>query len=211
MEESTTKEKILKSVRNALINKTDNPFKNVDFSGELFHAQKEVPEVEFALNLNEAGGTFIYCDNEKDFLNNLQALMLQEGWKMLTSTDDQLINLLNGGGIQTQTPEKKIGFDVTITRCEYLVSRFGSVMVSSRIAGRNLLVAADTHVVFAKASQVVRELKDALSAIRLKYNGRIPSQITLITGPSRTADIEKTLIMGAHGAKNLIVFMIDDI
>ncbi len=211
MEESTTKEKILKSVRNALINKTDSPFKNVDFSGELFHAQKEVPEVEFALNLNEAGGTFIYCDNEKDFLNNLQALILQQGWQVLTSTDHQLINLLNGGGIKTNTPEKKIGFDASITRCEFLVSRFGSVVVSSQLAARNMFVAADTHIVVAKASQVVRELKDALSAIRIKYNGRLPSQITLITGPSRTADIEKTLIIGAHGAKNLIVFMIDDI
>jgi len=211
MEESTTKEKILKSVRNALINKTDNPFKNVDFSSELFYAQKEVPEVQFALNLNEAGGTFIYCDNEKDFLINLQALMLQQGWKVLTSSDEQLINLLNRGGIATTLPDAKIGFEVSITGCEYLVSRFGSVMVSSRTAGRNMFVAADTHVVIAKASQVVRELKDALTAIRVKYGGRIPSQITLITGPSRTADIEKTLVMGAHGSKNLVVFMIDDI
>lgn len=34
--------------------------------------------------------------------------------------------------------------------------------------------------------------------------------ISLISGPSRTADIEKTLVMGAHGPKELYVFLIDD-
>jgi L-lactate dehydrogenase complex protein LldG len=34
--------------------------------------------------------------------------------------------------------------------------------------------------------------------------------ISVITGPSRTADIEKTLVMGAHGPKNIFVFFIDD-
>jgi L-lactate dehydrogenase complex protein LldG len=210
MEESTTKEKILKSVRNALINKTDNPFKNIDFNSDLFKAQKEVPEVEFALKLNESGGTFFYCENEVSFIENLQALMAQQGWEELTSSDTQLINLLSGAGVTISTPDKKVGFNVSITRCEFLISRFGSVMVSSALAGRNLYVGAETHLVVAKASQVVREIKDSLSALKIKYAGQFPSQVTMITGPSRTADIEKTLIMGAHGSKNLVVFMIDD-
>lgn len=39
----------------------------------------------------------------------------------------------------------------------------------------------------------------------------MPSMVTLITGPSRTADIEKTLVMGAHGPKELYVFLLEDI
>ena len=57
--------------------------------------------------------------------------------------------------------------------------------------------------------QLVDDLKQALKLIRLKYD-TIPSMISLITGPSRTADIEKTLVMGAHGPKELYVFLIDD-
>ena len=72
------------------------------------------------------------------------------------------------------------------------------------------MVYPETHLVVAKASQVVAELKDALVGIKMKYQDNFPSQITTITGPSRTADIEKTLVMGAHGPKNLYVFMIDD-
>ncbi len=74
-----------------------------------------------------------------------------------------------------------------------------------------MFVFPETHIVIAKASHVVDELKDALNGMKTKYAGNFPSQITVITGPSRTADIEKTLVMGAHGPKALYVLMIDDL
>jgi len=103
--------------------------------------------------------------------------------------------------------EQKIG----ITRCEYLISRFGSVMVSSAImSGRRMFVFPEVHIIVASVSQVVPELKDALEGMTQIYRDNFPSQVTVITGPSRTADIEKTLVMGAHGPKELYVFMVDD-
>ena len=63
------------------------------------------------------------------------------------------------------------------------------------------------HVVIADQSQLVDYLENAYSSIRKKYRGELPSQVTIITGPSRTADIEKTLILGAHGPKELHVFL----
>ena len=53
-------------------------------------------------------------------------------------------------------------------------------------------------------------MKEGLSKLKKKYNGKLPSMISTITGPSRTADIEKTLVMGAHGPKEVYVFLIDD-
>jgi L-lactate dehydrogenase complex protein LldG len=53
------------------------------------------------------------------------------------------------------------------------------------------------------------DLKDGFSLIRKKYSETIPSSLVCITGPSRTADIEKTLVLGAHGPKRLLVFFID--
>jgi L-lactate dehydrogenase complex protein LldG len=210
MEESTTKEKILKSVRNALINKSDNPFKNTDFSSSVFHAQKEGPEVEFALNLNDNGGTFIYCDNEKGFTDNLKSLMDQQGWTQLASTNTQLNTLLSTAGILAMPPDKNLGFQVSITGCDFLISRFGSILVSSKLADRNLFVGAHTHLVVANASQVKSEIKEALSALKAKYSTSLPSQIIMITGTGRATTFTKTLPFGALGSKNLIVFMIDD-
>ncbi len=212
MKESTSKEKALKKVRNALINKLENPFKNVDFTTQVFQNQPEVPEVEFATKLVESGGTFIYCENEFDLGNQLLDLINHKGWENIFCTDKGLSGLISNSGISFYDNfENFNSVKVGITTCDFLVSRFGSVMVSSGLGlGRRVFVYPEIHLVVAKASQVVPELKDALLGIKKKYPENLPSQITTITGPSRTADIEKTLVMGAHGPKQLYVFMIDD-
>jgi L-lactate dehydrogenase complex protein LldG len=50
-----------------------------------------------------------------------------------------------------------------------------------------------------------------MAFITKKYGNKLPSMISMITGASRTADIEKTLVMGAHGPKELVLFLIDDV
>ncbi|HXC05957.1 MAG TPA: LUD domain-containing protein, partial [Bacteroidia bacterium] len=73
-----------------------------------------------------------------------------------------------------------------------------------------LLVLPNYHIVVAYTSQLVLHLKDALKGIKDKYGAQPPSMITAIAGPSRTADIEKTLVQGAHGPKEIYVMLIDD-
>jgi L-lactate dehydrogenase complex protein LldG len=48
-----------------------------------------------------------------------------------------------------------------------------------------------------------------MSLLRKRYDGHWPSQLSVISGPSRTADIEKILVMGAHGPKRLVLFFAD--
>ena len=59
-------------------------------------------------------------------------------------------------------------------------------------------------------SQIFYDIGDALEFVKELYAPGFPSMVSLVTGPSRTADIEKTLVMGAHGPKELIVFLVDD-
>jgi L-lactate dehydrogenase complex protein LldG len=213
MEDSTTKEKILKEVRNALISKLENPFKDVDFSKSVYHEMEEVPEVMFALNLNQVGGVFVYCENENTFAAYLNNLMLQKKWESVFTQDEVLFDLLASENIPVENdPELFTEQKAGITRCDFLVARFGSVVVSSGLnSGRRAFAFPEIHLVFAKASQVVKEIKVALVGLKKKYADSFPSQVTLVTGPSRTADIEKTLVMGAHGPRELYVFMIDDL
>jgi L-lactate dehydrogenase complex protein LldG len=65
------------------------------------------------------------------------------------------------------------------------------------------------HICIAYTSQLVYDIKDALLKAREKYSGNLPSLITFATGPSRTADIEKTLVVGIHGPKEVYVFLVD--
>jgi len=100
---------------------------------------------------------------------------------------------------------------VGLTTCEALVARLGNVIVSSAIgSGRRLFVAPTYHLIIARTSQVVPDLKDAFMLIREKYGNKIPSMIASWAGPSRTADIEKTLVTPAHGPEEIHVFLIDD-
>jgi L-lactate dehydrogenase complex protein LldG len=56
---------------------------------------------------------------------------------------------------------------------------------------------------------LVYDIKDALQLMKEKYNGNLPSLVTLATGPSRTADIEKTLVVGVHGPKEVFCFLVE--
>ncbi len=212
MDETTTKEKILKRVRDALISKNENPFKDVDFTSPVFHAMEEEKEVAFARKLMEMGGTFVYCENEKALGENLLVLLEQKKWKNYFVVDKKLELLLQSLDVPYCAEQTKFNdMYAGITRCEYLIARFGSVLVSSGLgSGRRMFVFPESHIVVAYTSQVVSELQEALAGMRKRYQERFPSQMTVITGPSRTADIEKTLVMGAHGPRELYVFVVDD-
>jgi L-lactate dehydrogenase complex protein LldG len=56
---------------------------------------------------------------------------------------------------------------------------------------------------------LVYDIREGLEFLQDKYKNGLPSLITLATGPSRTADIEKTLVVGVHGPKEVYVFLID--
>jgi L-lactate dehydrogenase complex protein LldG len=99
--------------------------------------------------------------------------------------------------------------DAGVTACEALVAQTGSVLVSSATCGgRALSVLPHVHVVVATADQVVPTLGDALALARERHAGQSPSMLSFITGPSRTGDIERILVLGAHGPKELVILLV---
>ncbi len=81
--------------------------------------------------------------------------------------------------------------------------------MSTAQTGRTTSVYAPVHICIAYAKQLVYDIKEALRVLKEKYDGHIPSSITFATGPSRTADIEKTLVVGVHGPKEVYLFLVD--
>jgi L-lactate dehydrogenase complex protein LldG len=97
-----------------------------------------------------------------------------------------------------------------LTGCEFLVARTGSIVLSAaQSMGRTASVYAPIHICIAFSNQLVYEVKDALTLTKEKYKENLPSLITFATGPSRTADIEKTLVVGVHGPKEVYCFLVD--
>jgi L-lactate dehydrogenase complex protein LldG len=99
--------------------------------------------------------------------------------------------------------------DVGITECDALIAQTGSVMLSSRRAGgRALSILPPHHVVLARRDQLVPDLPAAFELLKAEYRDNLPSMISFITGPSRTGDIERRLVLGAHGPKRLTVLCV---
>jgi L-lactate dehydrogenase complex protein LldG len=125
---------------------------------------------------------------------------------------DQIVPAL---GLETQYTEERPDSrslekcSVGITACDALIAQTGSILLPARSAGgRALSVLPPHHLVIAQADQLVPDLPAAFELLSARYVKNYPSFITLITGPSRTGDIERILVLGAHGPKNLTVILI---
>lgn len=212
MDETTSREKILKKVRNALISKLENPYQYTDFESSVYKKMDDSLDIIFAEEFNKASGKFIYCESFKEFLKNLSILISENKWESIFCREENLFDQLKSENIPFKHSEADFKETlVGLSSCEALISRLGSIMVSSRQSGgRRINAYPEIHLVFAYTSQLVPDIKDGIKVLQEKYKKKLPSLTTLITGPSRTADIEKTLVMGAHGPKELYLFFIDD-
>jgi L-lactate dehydrogenase complex protein LldG len=213
MEESTPREKILKKVRAALINKSRVEPGAIDFESNIYQTSGDPLELVFAQQFSDIGGQFVFCENEEDFCYNIGALTADGSFGKLWCAEPELQALLEQANIAfLSSPADLAAAGTSVTGCEFLIARTGSILVSSRqLSGRRGPVYPDQHIVVSRTSQLVFHVKDALKAVKAKYSDVMPSMVSVITGPSRTADIEKTLVQGAHGPKEIFVFMIDDV
>jgi len=202
---------MLKRIRKALLEKRDNPYPNLEDT-PLYKPTNEIPEILFAEQLTAVAGNFIYCENGIEFVENLLQLADRYKWRKIYCWEPELQELLRNYEFPFYQTDKDFEqAEAGITLCEALIARNGSVVVSNgNAAGRRLSIFPHHHIVIARTGQMVMDLRDAFKLIKDKYGTSIPSMISTITGPSRTADIEKTLVLGAHGPKELFVFLVDD-
>ena len=210
-ENVSSKELMLKKIRKALLEKRDNPYPNLE-EIPVYKHNDELLEILFAEQLTGVSGNFIFCENGIDFVENILELADKYKWRKIYCWEEELQQLLKEYEFPFYSTDKDFDMaEVGITSCEALIARNGSVMVSNKQAsGRRLSIYPHHHIVIARTGQLVLDLKDAFQLIKNKYGSNMPSMISTITGPSRTADIEKTLVLGAHGPKEIFVFLVDD-
>ena len=160
-------------------------------------------EVHTLASLDEAAAqlTLLARENKwRHIASHLHPLALPLAEKLALPT------LLTDGGYAIPDLER---CQAAITGCDALVAQTGSILVSSGSAGgRALSVLPPHHVVIAQKSQMVPDLATALGLARERYAPNWPSFLSFITGPSRTGDIERILVLGAHGPKRLTVMIV---
>ncbi len=86
------------------------------------------------------------------------------------------------------------------------------VLQSSPQTPTTLAFLPDNHIAVVKASQVVASYEDAFDLTReAQGEGRMPRSFNFVTGPSRTADIEQQIQLGAHGPRRLHIILVEDV
>ena len=178
---------------------------NPDQRLELFRTNATTLKADFRLVKNVPEATAL-----------LQQLCAAEGWKKAAFHKGELTEAvcpaLGLPCLRTDAAYEVRELEtcsVGITECDALVAQTGSVLLTSRSAGgRALSVLPPHHVVLARATQLVADLPEALAFLKKKYAPNYPSFISFVTGPSRTGDIERILVLGAHGPKKLTIVLL---
>jgi len=211
MKISAAKENILKRIRQALSHSTPLPFPQSEGNNSVFHRAHQEPEIEFAERFTQLQGKFIFCINHKELIPQLNSLVNTMGWENIYCREKKLQDVLKENLFTKFSEERLAQCDAAITSCELLIARTGSIVMSAaQQSGRTVSVYAPVHICIAYTKQLVYDIRDGLQVLKEKYSDRLPSLITFATGPSRTADIEKTLVVGVHGPKEVYVFLIDE-
>ncbi len=178
--------------------------------GESFDEQLAL----FAKNSGELKADFQLFNSAGEVRQALVRLRDSENWKQAAGHSggltDAICPALDLPLLRTDKPYDVHALetcDVGISECDALIAQTGSVLVTNRSAGgRALSVLPPHHVVLARREQLVADLPAAFESLKQKYADNYPGMISLITGPSRTGDIERILVLGAHGPKKLTIF-----
>jgi L-lactate dehydrogenase complex protein LldG len=101
---------------------------------------------------------------------------------------------------------------VSLTPCYSAIAETGTLMlVSGRETPTTLNFLPDTHIVIVRGDQVVASYEDGFDRLRAERGtGKLPRVINFITGPSRTADIEQHIELGAHGPRRLHIVLVEE-
>lgn len=208
MEESTSREKVLKKIREALLHKTDNPFKHFDIDTPVYTKSHEIMDVNFAEVFNSLGGVFIYCESEVELTAALAGLIKECNWDKMICKHPAIQFILNSISA-TYTDDDSIidSSFVTITNCKYLLSQTGSIVLSSEY-GTKIFSIPDTLVVVAYTNQLAESLTQMFSEIS-QNKSFDNSQLTIITGTGSINPTGNTFINQGVAPNNLFLILVE--
>ncbi|WP_207495185.1 LutC/YkgG family protein [Aridibaculum aurantiacum] len=210
MKVTSAKENILKKIRQALANPVPVPFPQSEGVNSVFQPLEKEIEVEFAENFTSLQGKFSFCADERELAGQLVEFVKARPASKIFCNEPAVVQTLQQNGFDHFNSTDLSSCTAAITTCELLIARTGSILLSSALAsGRTASVYAPVHICIAYTDQLVYDIRHGLQIMKEKYGGSLPSLISLATGPSRTADIEKTLVVGVHGPKEVYVFLVD--
>lgn len=139
---------------------------------------------------------------------------LIRGLDLTTALGEAGVELLTAGGA-SELPGFGVAAtaDIGITTVDYALADTGTIVLRSGTAqNRVTSLLPPVHVAFLRPEQIVSGVDELFPLLdrERESTGRLDSAVTFITGPSRTADIELTLVVGVHGPQELHVILLEE-
>jgi L-lactate dehydrogenase complex protein LldG len=187
---------------------------------------------KFRKEFEPVGGEFYRCADEAAALQTIKEVIVSSGSKRVAislhsvcerlTLAEKLPVELPDVQFLTEDIDSENPFDrvrlrealaqahLSIPGAEYLLAETGTiVMAAGGQASRQISLLPSVHLALATPDQIYPNMADLFLDIQKRYGIDLPgSALTFITGPSRTADIEKVLIKGVHGPTRLLAIMI---
>lgn len=194
----TGKQAILQAIRKSL--PPEVPLPDLQGLGVCY----ENPEEHFAEVLKAVGGSFIRVKDLEALNRELKNLKFYQSAR-------KIVSFLPGVGEPTvdlesvEDPHHLQDVEVAILKGEFAVAENGAVWVTDRGLRHRAIYFITQHLILVvDARQLVHNLHQAYE--RLTFTG--PGYGAFISGPSKTADIEQALVIGAHGPRSCTVFFV---
>ena len=209
MDDSTARKNILDKIGRALSDPAPVPYPSADVSGSFFRTETEPLVALFERKFTGLLGKFFSFDNATALKEKLNSLILENKWAHVCSNDNSINQLLGNASSPFVPTGDLFNCDAAITECVLLLAETGTIVLASdQSSGRALPVYTPVHIVIAFARQLVFDLKEGIETIMLNKAEELPSSLVFASGPSRTGDIEKTLVVGVHGPREVYVLML---
>lgn len=165
----------------------------------------------FVHNFINKGGKFLYCTSAEEVTQNLIEILDENQWKNITCLDEK--NLAK----YTDTLSIEISFDINnkapiFTSCEHIISDSGSILFCShQIKEKKIPELSNNFIVFAKTSQLVKDMGQSLTGIKNNYKENIPTNISAIKNFSPENDKDNFISTPNSNSKNLYLLLFEDL
>ncbi len=195
------------------------------FLKKIFSSKLETPsqksiqkqEVHLALddlfvhNFINKGGKFLYCPTKEEVTQNLIGILDENNWKQITCLDEKNLSQF------TDNLAIDINFNIShkapvFATCEHIISDAGSILFSSnQLKETKISDLSENFIVFAKTSQLVKDMGQGLTGIKNNYQEHIPTNITTVSNFSLAANTDDFLSIQNSNSKNLYLLLFEDL
>lgn len=196
----TSRDDILSSIRKHLPQSAEQP----ELQGDWI--EFDDPVEQFITVLESVGGQGVRVNSIDEINDHLKTI---EAY----TKGEQVVSLVPNVGQPTldlntiDDPHDLAGVDFVIARGEFGVAENGAVWVTDRQINQRSIYFITQHMALViPANEVVNNLHEAYA--KLVFNGSFFG--CYISGPSKTADIEQSLVIGAHGSRTQVVYLLDE-